>query len=40
MFSRRVEDRDNNKVSRKCGMNLGRLTEDLKEYKDVVEKHK
>ena len=37
MFGRKVEDSRNNKVSRKCGMNLGKLNEELKTFKETVE---
>lgn len=32
MFERRVVDSDNNKVSRKCGMNLGKLQDLVKNF--------
>ena len=32
MFGRRAVDNDNNKVSRKCGMNLGKLQEQMKGF--------
>ncbi|KAL4460303.1 hypothetical protein ABPG74_000054 [Tetrahymena malaccensis] len=40
MFGRRVEDSDNNKVSRKCGMNLGKLQDQLKTFYSEIEARK
>ncbi|KAL4507245.1 hypothetical protein ABPG72_002038 [Tetrahymena utriculariae] len=40
MFGRRVEDSDNNKVSRKCGMNLGKLQDQLKTFQSEIEDRK
>ncbi|EDK31576.2 WD domain, G-beta repeat protein (macronuclear) [Tetrahymena thermophila SB210] len=40
MFGRRVEDSDNNKVSRKCGMNLGKLQDQLKTLQSEIEARK
>ena len=40
MFGRNAEDSRNNKVSRKCGMNLGRLNEELKTFREMVASRK
>jgi len=40
MFGRNAEDSRNNKVSRKCGMNLGRLNEELKAFREMVASRK
>ena len=40
MFGRRAVDNDNNKVSRKCGMNLGKLQDQLRELLKETEGRK
>lgn len=40
MFCRRVEDSENNKVSRKCGMHLGRLNEENRKLEEETNLRK